>query len=149
MVSRIRTLLVVMLAIAAGVPARSNAQTDGTAGAVFVMTNAASSNEVIAYKRNADGSLEQARSFPTGARQWRCHRSIDLRGSLTLTDDWRSTLVAAVRIPCNGNRLSGCIGFLRWHEPVAVPSTEPSYVVNAGGSSNVTGFRLRKWALKR
>jgi 6-phosphogluconolactonase (cycloisomerase 2 family) len=151
MVSRIRTLLVVMLAIAAGVPARSNAQTDGTAGAVFVMTNAASSNEVIAYKRNADGSLEQARSFPTGGRgSGGVTDPLGSQGSLTLTDD-RSFLLAV-------NAGSGSISVFRVHgnrlslvdrvpcggsEPVAVAQHgNLVYVVNAGGSSNVTGFRL-------
>jgi 6-phosphogluconolactonase (cycloisomerase 2 family) len=140
-----------MLAIAAGVPARSNAQTDGTAGAVFVMTNAASSNEVIAYKRNADGSLEQARSFPTGGRgSGGVTDPLGSQGSLTLTDD-RSFLLAV-------NAGSGSISVFRVHgnrlslvdrvpcggsEPVAVAQHgNLVYVVNAGGSSNVTGFRL-------
>ena len=81
MVSRIRTLLLVMLAIGAGLPATSNAETQGSTGAVFVMTNAASGNEIIAYKRNADGSLEQGRTLLNGwPRQRRCHRSTgDLR----------------------------------------------------------------------
>ena len=35
-------------------------------GAVFVMTNAASNNQVNAYIRQADGSLEFSGSFATG-----------------------------------------------------------------------------------
>lgn len=79
MVSRIRTLLLVMLAIAAGLPALSNAETHGSTGAVFVMTNSASGNEIIAY-----GRRWLARAGTTllngGPRQWRYHRSIGVAG---------------------------------------------------------------------
>ena len=53
----------VMLAMAAGLSAQSSIETEGTTGAVFVMTNSASGNEIVAYKRNADGSLENGRRF--------------------------------------------------------------------------------------
>ena len=151
MVSRIRTLLLVMLAIGAGLPARSNAETQGGTGAVFVMTNAAAGNEIIAYKRNADGSLEQRRHFSTGGRgSGGVTDPLGSQGSLTLTQD-RSFLLAVNagsgsisvfrvlgarlalvdRVPCGGS------------EPVGVAQHgNLVYVVNAGGSSNVTGFRL-------
>jgi 6-phosphogluconolactonase (cycloisomerase 2 family) len=139
-----------MLAIAAGLPARSNGQAQGSAGAVFVMTNAASGNEIIAYKRNADGSLEQGRRFSTGGRgSGGVTDPLGSQGSLTLTDD-RSFLLAV-------NAGSGSISVFRVHgdslslvdkvpcggsEPVAVAQHgNLVYVVNAGGSSNVTGFR--------
>ena len=32
------------------------------------MTNAASGNEIVSYKRNTDGSLEEGRTFSTGGR---------------------------------------------------------------------------------
>ena len=151
MFSRIHALLLVMLAIGAGLPAISNAETQGSTGAVFVMTNAASGNEIIAYKRNADGSLEQGRSFSTGGRgSGGVTDPLGSQGSLTLTDD-RSFLLAV-------NAGSGSISVFRVHgdrlslvdrvpcggsEPVAVAQHgNLVYVVNAGGSSNVTGFRL-------
>ncbi len=151
MVSRIRTLLLVMLAIVAGLPARSNAETQRGTGAVFVMTNAAAGNEIIASKRNADGSLEQGRRFSTGDRgSGGVTDPLGSQGSLTLTQD-RSFLLAV-------NAGSGSISVLRvlgarlalvdrvpcgGSEPVAVAQHgNLVYVVNAGGSSNVTGFRL-------
>ena len=151
MVSRIRTLLLVMLAIAPGLPALSNAETHGSTGAVFVMTNAASGNEIIAYRRNADGSLEQGRRFTTGGRgSGGVTDPLASQGSLTLTED-RSLLLAV-------NAGSGSISVFRVHgdklslvdrvpcggaEPVAVAQHgNLVYVLNAGGTSNVTGFRL-------
>jgi hypothetical protein len=51
-------LLTTVLAMSAVLPARSKAQTSSAAGgAVFVMTNAANNNQIVAYKRNSDGSL--------------------------------------------------------------------------------------------
>ncbi|MBV8832811.1 MAG: lactonase, partial [Acidobacteriaceae bacterium] len=38
------------------------------AGAVFVMTNAADRNEIIAYDRSANGTLREGSTFDTGGR---------------------------------------------------------------------------------
>ena len=153
MVSRIRTLLLVMLAIAAGLPALSNAETHGSTGAVFVMTNAASGNEIIAYGRNVDGSLQEGRRFATGGRgSGGVTDPLASQGSLTLTED-RSLLLAV-------NAGSGSISVFRVHgdrlslvdrvpcggsEPVAVAQHGSLvYLSNAGGTSNVIGFRLER-----
>jgi 6-phosphogluconolactonase len=153
MVSTTRILFTVVLAASAILPARSKAQTDSsaTAGAVFVMTNAADKNEIIAYERTADGSLEEGRSFRTGGRgSGGVTDPLGSQGSLTLSQD--HSLLFAV------NAGSGEISVLRIHgatlslvdkvpcggsEPVAVAQHgNLVYVVNAGGNSNVTGFRL-------
>jgi len=89
-------LLAAALAICVVLPARSSAQSGGSAaGAVFVMTNAADKNEVIAFKRASDGSLEQGQSFPTGGRgSGGVTDPLSSQGSLTLSQD-RSLLFAA------------------------------------------------------
>jgi 6-phosphogluconolactonase (cycloisomerase 2 family) len=147
----IRLLFIVMLGITAGLPVSSHAQESKTSGAVFAMTNAADRNEIIAYRRNADGSLEEGRGFPTGGRgSGGTTDPLGSQGSLTLTQD-RSVLLAV-------NAGSGDISVFRVHganlslvdrvpcggsEPVAVAQQgNLVYVVNAGGTSNVTGFRL-------
>jgi 6-phosphogluconolactonase len=153
MTRTIRTLLMVMLAIGAGLAAPSNAEDDKSAGAVFVMTNAADRNEIIAYKRNTDGSLQEGRSFPTGGRgSGGVTDPLGSQGALTLTQDHLFLLAV--------NAGSGDISVFRVHgamlslldkvpcggsEPVAIAQHgDLVYVVNAGGSSNVTGFRLDK-----
>src|SRR5215470_9688897 len=145
-----RALLILGLAICA-LPARSNAQDEKSAGAVFVMTNAAERNEIIAYERNADGSLQEGRKFSTGGRgSGGVTDPLGSQGSLTLTQD--HSLLLAV------NAGSGNISVFRVHgadlslvdrvpcggsEPVAVAQHgNLVYVANAGGTSNVTGFRL-------
>src|SRR5215469_10544674 len=147
----IRLLFIVMLALAIGLPARSSAQESRSSGAVFVMTNAAERNEIIAYKRNADGSLSEGRAFRTGGRgSGGTTDPLGSQGSLTLSQD-HSILLAV-------NAGSGDISAFRVHgadlslvdrvpcggsEPVAVAHHGTLvYVVNAGGTSNVTGFRL-------
>jgi len=151
MVSRIRTLLITLLAFAAGLSAHSYAQSEENVGAVFVMTNSASENQIVAYERTADGSLQEGRPFSTGGRgSGGLTDPLGSQGSLTLTRD-RSFLLAV-------NAGSGTISVLRVHgarlslvetvpcggsEPVAVAQHDNLvYVLNAGGTSNVVGFRL-------
>ena len=55
MIRMSRMLLILALAFTS-LPVLSHAQDDRDSGAVFVMTNAAAKNEIIAYKRHADGS---------------------------------------------------------------------------------------------
>src|SRR5277367_3683900 len=64
----VHILWVVALAISFVSPTRSNAEDEHSQGAVFVMTNAVNRNEVISYKRAADGSLQENRAFATGGR---------------------------------------------------------------------------------
>src|SRR5215471_14231620 len=148
----IRMLFVVMLVITAGLSVRGNAQDDGhTAGAVFVMTNAAEKNEIIAYKRSGDGSLTEVHRFATGGRgSGGTADPLGSQGSLILTKD-RSFLLAV-------NAGSGEISVFRVHgaflalvERVPCGGSEPVslaqhnglvYVANAGGNSNVVGFHL-------
>jgi 6-phosphogluconolactonase len=144
-----------LLAICFLLPARSKAQPghDRTIGAMFAMTNAANGNEIIAYKRNAEGWLEEGKSYPTGGRgSGGTTDPLASQGSLTLSQD--HSLLFAV------NAGSGDISVFRVHgatlslldkapcggsEPVAVAQyANLVYVVNAGGSSNVAGFSLDK-----
>jgi 6-phosphogluconolactonase len=146
-------LLTVVLAMSAILPARSNAQTSSAAGAVFVMTNAAGGNEIVSYQRSADGSLQQGQTFRTGGRgSGGVTDPLASQGSLTLSRDGSllfavnagsgdisvfrvhgSSLALVDRVPCGGS------------EPVALAQHENLvYVLNAGGASNVKGFRLHQ-----
>ena len=119
--------------------------------AVFVMTNSADRNEVIAFTRATDGSLQESGRFATGGRGSGGNTDpLESQGSLTLSQD-HNLLFAA-------NAGSGEISVFRVHgsnlsavdrvssggsEPVAIAQHGGSvYVLNAGGSSDVVGFRL-------
>jgi 6-phosphogluconolactonase len=151
MSARTLFLFTLTLAIAATLPTRSNAQTSSSAGAVFAMTNSADNNQVVVYKRAVDGSLREGHSYSTGGRgSGGLTDPLGSQGSLTLTDDHRRLLAV--------NAGSGEVSVFRvdgptlsllgkapsgGSEPVAVAQHGTLvYVVNAGGTSNVIGFRL-------
>ena len=151
MYKKSHVLFLAVLAMCAVLPARSSAQTTKAAGAVFVMTNAADKNEIVAYQRSVDGSLQEDRSFRTDGRgSGGVTDPLGSQGSLTLSED--HSLLFAV------NAGSGDISVFRVHgaklfltdkvpcggsEPVAVAQHGSLvYVVNAGAASNVVGFRL-------
>jgi 6-phosphogluconolactonase (cycloisomerase 2 family) len=139
--------------IAAGAEADFNAQR-----AVFVMTNDADSNAVIAYERTPVGTLQNPRRYRTGGRgSGGTVDPLGSQGSLTLSDDG-SYLLAA-------NAGSGSVSVFRVlgaHLALTdrVPSggSEPNavaqhgtlvYVLNTAGSSSVVGFRLQNGKLTR
>jgi 6-phosphogluconolactonase len=122
-------------------------------GAVFVMTNAADKNEIIAYHRAANGALRERHRFETGGRgSGGLVDPLESQGSLILSQD-RSFLFAT-------NAGSGDISVFRIHHSRlslqdVVPSGGSSpnalaqhedllYVLNSSGSSGVVGFRLNE-----
>jgi 6-phosphogluconolactonase (cycloisomerase 2 family) len=126
--------------------------------AVFVMTNDADENAVIAYERTAYGTLQSPRRYETGGRG--SGGTIDplgSQGSLTLSEDG-SLLFAA-------NAGSGTVSVFRvlgtrlalidransgGSEPNAVAQHgKVLYVLNTAGSSSVVGFRLFEGKLVR
>ena len=144
-------LFAALLAMSAVLSARSFGQGSSATGAVFVMTNAADHNRIIAYRRGTDGSLQQGRTYSTEGRgSGGVTDPLGSQGSLTLSQD-RPLLFAV-------NAGSGDISVFRVNgaglqllervpsggsEPVAVAQHGTLvYVVNAGASSNVVGFRL-------
>ena len=127
------------------------AQTSSSAGAVFIMNNNADRNEVIQYNRAANGMLQKFRAFPTGGRgSGGVTDPLGSQGSLILSSD--DSMLFAV------NAGSGDISaFLVFPFGLELIDLAPSggsspvalaeygdvlYVLNAGGSSNVTGFQV-------
>jgi 6-phosphogluconolactonase (cycloisomerase 2 family) len=155
-----RKLFIAGLAIGLASPGLSNAQTGDSdnAGAVFVMTNAVDKNEVIAYRRATDGTLQEASRFATGGRGSGGNNDpLESQGSLTLSQD--HSLLFAV------NAGSGSISVFSVHgarlsllDKVISGGSEPNavaqhgnlvYVSNVGGSSSVVGFTLDHGKLKQ
>jgi 6-phosphogluconolactonase len=120
-----------------------------TARGVFVMTNNAEANEVIAYDRHADGTLHDPHHYRTDGRG--SGGKVDplaSQGSLTLSED-RTWLFAV-------NAGSGTISAFRVDgsrllltDRISTEGSEPNavtqhgnlvYVLNTAGSSSVVGF---------
>jgi 6-phosphogluconolactonase (cycloisomerase 2 family) len=130
----------------------------GAQHAVFVMTNNAEANEVVAYERTPYGTLQSPRKYQTGGRgSGGTVDPLGSQGSLTLSDDG-SLLFAA-------NAGSGSVSVFRvfgsrllLSDRVATGGSEPNavaqhgklvYVLNTAGSSSVVGFFLREGKLIR
>jgi 6-phosphogluconolactonase len=139
-----------LIASTAPVAAEDFAGGDTNGHAVFVMTNDAVSNQVIAYERTEYGTLGNPRHYATGGRG--SGGTVDplaSQGSLTLSEDG-SALFAV-------NAGSGTISLFRvlgsrlaLTDRVASGGSEPNavaqhgklvYVLNTAGSSSVVGFR--------
>jgi 6-phosphogluconolactonase len=146
-----RSLFAIVMTAAAVSPTLGIAQSKPHAGAVFVMTNAAKKNEVIAYQRSANGSLTEADRFDTEGRgSGGTTDPLESQGSLTLSQD-HSLLFAA-------NAGSGDVSVFSVHganltflNKVPSGGSEPNaitehqnlvYVLNTGGAGSVVGFTL-------
>ena len=117
-------------------------------GAVFALTNAASGNAVVAYRRAANGSLEPAGTYPTGGLG--TGTGLGSQGAVVVSDDRRFVLAV--------NAGSHSISTFRIrHDRLQLVHTAPSgglmptsiavrnglvVVLNAGEPNNISGFRL-------
>ena len=140
--SRVIVTLVAFVALLLG-PASVAAAAEGSAGAVYTLTNTAA-NAVIVYDRSASGVLTWSGTFPTGGSGG----ALGSQGAIVLSDDghWLyavdagSNDVAVFEITKDG---------LTWSDRIASGGTQPVsvttshdlvYVVNAA-SSSIAGFR--------
>ncbi len=146
-----RSLLMFAVGVGAAFPTLASAQSKNATGAVFVMTNAANKNEIIAFERDANGTLGDSISYDTDGRgSGGITDPLESQGSLTLSHD--HSLLFAV------NAGSGNISVFSVHKAALTflnktPSggAQPSaiaesgglvYVLNSGGAGSLVGFRL-------
>ena len=128
------------------------------AHAVFVMTNNADSNQVVAFQRSPNGTLENPHSYGTDGRG--SGGTVDplaSQGSLALSADHRWLFAV--------NAGSGSVSVFRVNgaqleltDRIATEGSEPNsvaqfgslvYVLNTAGSSSVVGFNFQNGKLAR
>src|SRR5918999_1978866 len=130
-------------------PDASNARPpQNPTGGVYVQTNSAAGNEVVAYRRAANGTLSRVGTFSTGGRG--TGTPLSSQGPVILSDDGRWLLVANVgsdEVSVFAVRPSG----LALTDKVASGGDMPFsltlrgsllYVLNRGGAGNITAFTL-------
>ena len=145
-------------AVATAVHAAPGADRFGLGHAVFVMTNDATANEVIAFDRSSYGTLSSPHKYDTGGRG--SGGTVDplaSQGSLTLSQDGSALFaVNAGSGSLSVFRVFGSRLLLTDREPTG--GSEPNavaqsgslvYVLNTAGSSSVVGFRYRDGRLTR
>ena len=120
------------------------------AGAVYVMTNAADGNAVLVFERAADGTLAEVGTVSTGGLG--AGAGLGSQGALVLSENQRwlfAVNAGSNEISVFAARRSG----LRLVDTVASGGEMPIsltfhgnllYVLNAGGSGNITGFTIAR-----
>lgn len=128
--------------------ARTDRGSGGTVGAAFAMTNRAANNQVVAFRRAADGTLTEAKAYSTGGNG--IGVDFDTQGGLTLSADHRylyacspgsdSVTVFAV----NGATLNLIQQVYAGDEPLSITfSRSLAYVLDGSVAGNgVTGFTV-------
>jgi 6-phosphogluconolactonase len=141
----------IMVGIGAASPVLCAAQNEAKSGAVFVMTNAADKNEVIAFERAANGTLGNSVSYDTNGRgSGGVTDPLESQGSLTLSQD-HSLLFAVNAGSGNVSVFSVHKAALTFLNKTASGGAQPSaiaesgglvYVLNSGGAGSLVGFHL-------
>jgi 6-phosphogluconolactonase (cycloisomerase 2 family) len=117
-------------------------------GAVFVISNAAGGNAVVAYQRKADGGLTPAGSYSTGGLG--TGSGLGSQGALVVSQNGRWLLavnagsddISVFALGPGGPRLTD-VEPSGGDRPISVTlSGHLVYVLNAGGSGNIAGFAL-------
>lgn len=154
-------LALAALAAAATLPAAGAPLTDDASiaqHAVFVMTNDAEANQVVAFERAPNGTLHSSHRYPTGGRgSGGTVDPLGSQGSLTLSED--GTYLLATNAGSGDLSVFHVFGaHLALADRVASGGSEPNavaqhgrlvYVLNTAGSSSVVGFQLRDGRLTR
>lgn len=119
----------------------------GADGAVFTQTNAAAGNAVLAFDRGGDGALTPAGTYTTGGLG--TGSGLGSQGAVVLDDDVLlavnagSDQISVFHVGERGLRLID-VEPSGGDQPISVTVHDDLvYVLNAGGTGNVTGFRLK------
>src|SRR5436190_18325762 len=125
---------------------------------VFVMTNDAEQNGVVAYDRTPYGTLQGSHRYSTGGRgSGGTVDPLGSQGSLTLSQD--GSFLFATNAGSGNLSVFRVFGSRLWlSDRVPSGGSEPNavaqrgrlvYVLNTAGSSSVVGFRLADGRLTR
>ena len=150
MVRFIRRLVSTVIAFGALVPMLSASAQVRSAQTVFVMSNNADRNEIIAFQRESSGNYKRSDFDTFGRGTGGVNDPLESQGSLILSTDrtflfaanagsgdvtvfrvLRNSLAFADKVPSGGS------------QPVSIAQQgNVLYVLNSGGAGSVVGFRL-------
>ena len=146
--ARLLLMAVLLLSLAAGFARPAAAASEAAFGAVYTLTNAASGNEVLVYNRSSDGSIAFQGAFATGGSGSGAGLGSQTALILSANNHWLfavnagSDQVSAFAVNADGLELVDVVdsgGTL----PVSLTAYKDwLYVLNAGGSGNISGFAI-------
>jgi len=115
-------------------------------GAVYVMDNATSGNNIVVYNRSSNGQLTAAATYATGGNG--SGDGLGSQGSLIIDKDYLyacnagSNEISVLHITKSGLTLVDKI-WSNGMRPVSITTHENLvYVLNAGGTGNISGFKI-------
>jgi 6-phosphogluconolactonase (cycloisomerase 2 family) len=148
LIRRLFVIAAFLLPLLAGFTHPVAAAPDTSIGAVYTLTNAASGNEVLAYSRSADGSLSFQAAYATGGLGSGAGLGSQSAILLTPNNQWLfavnagSNQISAFAVNKTGLELVDVVdaGGL---QPISLTVHKGLlYVLNAGGSGNISGFSI-------
>jgi 6-phosphogluconolactonase len=115
---------------------------------IYLQTNDAERNEIIAFERGENGVLRSLGRFPTGGRgsgkpHLASQSSVVVRDGRVLVTNAGSDEVSLFAERENGLELLATVGSGGSAPTSVAVHGDLAYVLNNGGESNVTGFRVR------
>jgi len=146
--ARLFLTAVFLLSFAAGFTSPVAAAPEISIGAVYTLTNAANGNDVLVYDRSADGSLSFQGSYSTGGLG--SGAGLGSQSAVILSKNYQwlfavnagSNEISVFAVNANGLELVDVVdsgGVL----PVSLTNYKGwLYVLNAGGSGNISGFTI-------
>lgn len=115
-------------------------------GNVYTLSNQATGNEVIAFRRAANGELTFDAAYSTGGNG--TGGGLGNQGAIILTDEIvlavnaGSHSISSLKVTGNGLNLKSTVSS-GGMQPVSIAIHDDLvYVLNAGGNGNISGFRL-------
>jgi len=138
-------LLLILLVLGSVAPALASADTPG---AVYTLSNAASGNEVLAFDRSADGSFVFQGAYATGGLG--SGAGLGSQSSIVLSRDNRwlfavnagSSQISVFDVQPDGLVLVDVVNSGGSHPISLTNFKDLLYVLNDGGSGNITGFSI-------
>lgn len=139
-----------LLPLVAGFTSPVAADGDESAGAVYTITNAASGNEVLVYRRSSNGTLSFQEAYSTGGLGSGAGLGSQGAVALSKNDRWLFAVNAGsnqVSVFAVKERHLKLIDVVDSNgvQPISLTTHDGLlYVLNAGGSGNISGFRIRE-----
>jgi len=148
--ARLFLTAVFLLSFAAGFTRPVAAAPESSIGAVYTLTNATSGNEVLVYDRSADGSLSFQGAYSTGGLGSGAGLGSQEAVALSKNNRWLFAVNAGsneVSVFAVRERRLKLINVVNsgGERPISLTSYDGLlYVLNAGGSGNISGFSIRE-----
>jgi len=142
--------MALLLPLIAGITTPAAADANNSPGAVYTITNEAGGNEVAVYQRSANGSLTFMAAYPTGGLG--SGAGLGSQGAVILRGNGRqlfvvnagSNQVSVFAVREDGLHLLD-VADSGGEMPISLTfHNDTLYVLNAGGSGNISGFRVRE-----